>query len=134
MNEACKSKFQEYQQQLGKVLITYYRPSRPPVTSYDSKGYPQSFGKSQPRGVIVSFIRNGEVYFGHSLCKKKEDEYDRYLGLNIAIERARPISEVLNKLKSSDEKAIPQSLVETLSHAVGRSERAFRTDLSGFTS
>src|SRR6187402_3188583 len=43
-----------------------------------------------PYGVVVA-TRNadGEVVFGYSVCNTKVDPYNKYMGLSIAIDRAR---------------------------------------------
>jgi hypothetical protein len=43
--------------------------------------------KNQRVGVVVSFVENGKIHVGCSLCNVKRDKFSNYVGLNYAISR-----------------------------------------------
>lgn len=139
MNVAYRDEFHKLQNELGRILVTYYRPGKCPTIFSD--GFPVRDGEGKikrgrpsPRGVIVSFEKDGEVWFGSALCNRKEgDRYDRYFGLVRAIETARPVSDfsMPGGVENGERvrlwvRLVPQSLQKTFEQAVYRSEKVFK--------
>ena len=53
------------------------------------KEYIRNTETKQPRGVAVAIRENDEVFYGFSLLNTKMDRFDRTVGMNIAINRAK---------------------------------------------
>ena len=47
-------------------------------------------GKKQRKGVAIAFLKEGQVYLGHSLCKIPDDEFNKWIGLFKALMNAKP--------------------------------------------
>jgi hypothetical protein len=50
---------------------------------------------NQPRGIVVALRENDEILYGYSLLNTKLDRFDKALGLQIAVNRAKSESYVL---------------------------------------
>ena len=59
-----------------------------------------------PRGIIVAIRENDEVRYGYSLQNTKLDKFDKNIGLNIAINRAKSPSYDLPNTKEREDMVI----------------------------
>lgn len=59
------------------------------------KEYIRDEKTKQPRGIVVAVRENDEILYGYSLLNTKLDRFDKALGLQIAINRAKSESYTL---------------------------------------
>jgi hypothetical protein len=59
-----------------------------------------------PRGIIVAIRENDEIRYGYSLQNTKLDKFDKNIGLNIAINRAKSPSYDLPNTKEREDMVI----------------------------
>lgn len=137
-NKVTKQLFELQRQNLGRILITYYRQGKGPILK-NSHGVPLTDengdirrGRAFPKGVMVTYQKDDTLYVGHAMCNP-EDKYDRYYGLLTAVEKALPANDLLRPMsdKTPDSpplyfKVLPHSLHHTFEQAMWRTGKAFK--------
>lgn len=85
--------------------------------------------KNRKVGVVIAFTNYKTVYVGWSKCNIKLDKFNKYIGLEKAINSAEPadhIQRVNGKMFGRYMKKVPYSVVPFLSKMIERSKRYYK--------